>query len=162
MQRRWVAVTLALTLSGCAEFSSSVTNSIDAMGMTPDYAKGMKNDLQPKKLEAPSVTVTDNVPEGKLTERYGNGRKKFETVVKNRCFDDYLDIYYPDGKLRTHTPLVNCKAQGVSQGYSPQGKLKTEITYKEGLADGKATTYDDNGKVLKTVTYKAGYPASGA
>lgn len=159
MQRVIAIITMSFALAGCAGFSSSVTNSIDAMGMTPDYAKGLKEDLQSQKVEAPSVSVAKNVPEGKLTERYQNGSIKFETIVKNRCFDDYLDVYYPNGKLRVHTPLVNCKAQGASQGYSPEGKLRTVINYKNGLADGEAISYDENGAVKKTVIYKAGYPA---
>ncbi|WP_312311139.1 toxin-antitoxin system YwqK family antitoxin [Atlantibacter sp.] len=159
MQRALAILTFSLLLSGCAEFSSSVTNSIDAMGMTPDYAKGMKEDLQNHKVEAPSVSVTDNVPEGKLIEHYENGNKKFETVVKNRCFDEFIDVYYPNGQLRAHTPLVNCKAQGESQGYTQDGKLRTVINYKNGLADGKSTVFDAKGNVAKTIIYKDGYPA---
>ena len=87
MQRAQPLLTFTLLLSGCAGFSSSVTNTIDAMGMTPDYAKGMKEDLQMRKLETASISVTDNVPEGKLVERYDNGNKKFETVDKNSCFN---------------------------------------------------------------------------
>lgn len=160
MQRTAKLLALSLMLSGCADFSASVTHTIDAMGMTPDYAKGLNEDLHPQnqKVEVPAISVTENVPEGKLTERYPDGSVKFETVVKNRCFDQYLDLYYPNGKLRTHTPLINCKAQGVSQGYTPEGKLRTVIHYQNGLADGEAVTYDENGKAKQTVTYKAGYP----
>ncbi len=159
MQRSITLISLALLLSGCAEFSSSVTNTIDAMGMTPDYAKGLQDDLEPqKKLTVPVVNVADKVPEGKLVEKYDNGTKKFETNVKNRCFNDYLDIYYPNGTLRTHTPLVNCKAEGLSQGYTQDGKLRTTITYKESVANGEAKTFDASGKVLQTVIYKDGLP----
>ncbi|WP_313098115.1 toxin-antitoxin system YwqK family antitoxin [Atlantibacter hermannii] len=159
MQRALPILTFTLLLSGCAGFSSSVTNTIDAMGMTPDYAKGMNEDLQMRKLETASISVTDNVPEGKLVERYDNGNKKFETVVKNRCFNEYLDLYYPNGQLRTHTPLVNCKAEGKSQGYTQDGKLRTVITYKNGLANGEVVAYDANGHVAKSMIYKDGYPA---
>lgn len=159
MQRTVGIAVFSFLLSGCAGFASSVTNTIDAMGMTPDYAKGIDQDLQNRKIEAPAVSVAENVPEGKLTEHYDNGNKKFETVVKNRCFDRYLDIYYPNGQLRTHTPLVNCKAQGKSQGYTQDGKLRTVITYKNGLADGEVLTYNANGKVANSVIYKDGYPA---
>lgn len=127
--------------------------------MTPDYAKGLNDDLQNHKIETPSVSVADNVPEGKLVERYENGNKKIETIVRNRCFDEYLDLYYPNGQLRTHTPMVNCKAEGKSQGYTQDGKLRTVINYKNGLADGEVSAYDANGKITKTVIYKDGYPA---
>lgn len=159
MQRSIPLITLVILLSGCAEFSSSVTKTIDAMGMTPDYAKGLTDDLEPqKKLTVPVVSVADKVPEGKLVEKYDNGAKKFETVVKNRCFNEYLDIYYPNGTLRTHTPLINCKAEGLSQGYTQDGKLRTTITYKDSVANGEAKTYDAQGKVLQTVIYKDGFP----
>lgn len=160
LQRALVIMSFSLLLSGCAEFSSSVTNTIDAMGMTPDYAKGTtQQELQNHKLETPAISVTDNVPEGKLVERYDNGNKKFETVVKNRCFNEYIDLYYPNGQLRTHTPLVNCKAEGKSQGYTQDGKLRTVINYKNGLANGEVSAYDANGKITKSVIYKDGYPA---
>lgn len=160
LQRAIGLLTLSLLLSGCADFASSVTNTIDSMGMTPDYARGMKEDLQNRKIETPAVSVTENVPEGKLIEHYDNGKKKFETVVKNRCFDEYIDVYYPNGQLRAHTPLVNCKAQGTSQGYTETGKLRTVINYKNGLADGEVIAYDANGKVAKSVIYKEGYPVN--
>lgn len=160
MQRALIAVSLAMLVSGCAGFSAAVTNTIDDMGLTPDYAKGQKEALQQRKLETPSVKVADNVPEGKLIEKYENGSKKFETIVKNRCFDDYIDVYYPNGQLRAHTPLVNCKANGVSQGYTEDGKLRTVITYKDGVAHGEAKGYDANGKVVRTFDYKDGYPVT--
>ncbi len=160
MQRTLIAVSLTVLLSGCAGFASTVTNTIDDMGLTPDYAKGQKEILQQRKLETPSVTVAENVPEGKLVEHYENGSKKFETIVKNRCFDEYIDVYYPNGQLRAHTPLVNCKANGVSQGYTQDGKLRTVITYKDGVADGEAKGYDANGKVVRTFSYKDGYPVT--
>ena len=159
MNRTIALISLVALLSGCADFASSVTNTIDSMGMTPDYAKGLKEDLEgQKKLTTPEVKVADNVPEGKLVEKYDNGSKKFETVVKNRCFDEYINVYYPNGVLRSHTPLVNCKANGVSQGYTQDGKLHSTITFKESEANGEAKTYDANGKVVKTVIYKEGLP----
>lgn len=158
MQRALIAVSLAILISGCADFPAKVTNTIDDMGLTPDYAKEQKVALQQRKLETPSVAVAENVPEGKLVEHYENGSKKFETIVKNRCFDDYIDVYYPNGQLRAHTPLVNCKANGISQGYTEDGKLRTMITYKDGVADGEVKGFDDNGKVVRTFNYKDGYP----
>ena len=160
MQRTLIAVSLAMLVSGCAGFSAAVTNTIDDLGLTPEYAKGQKEALQQRKLETPSVKVADNVPEGKLIEKYENGSKKFETIVKNRCFDDYIDVYYPNGQLRAHTPLVNCKANGVSQGYTEDGKLRTVITYKDGVAHGEAKGYDASGKVVRTFNYKDGYPVT--
>lgn len=159
MIRSITLVSLVVLLSGCADFSSSITHTIDKMGMTPDYAKGLQDDLHPqKKLTTPEVKVADTVPEGKLVEKYDNGNKKFETVVKDRCFNEFIDIYYPNGVLRSHTPLVNCKAEGLSQGYTQEGKLRSTITFKASVANGEAKTYDASGKVVQTVMYKDGFP----
>lgn len=159
MKQAVTLIPLVILLAGCADFASSVTNTIDGMGMTPDYAKGLKDDLEPqKKLTTPVVKVADSVPEGKLVEKYDNGNKKFETVIKNRCFNDYIDVYYPNGVLRSHTPLVNCQAEGLSQGYTQDGKLRSTITFKASVANGEAKTYDAGGKVVQTVIYKDGFP----
>ena len=84
-------------------------------GNDAGLCKRVTGRLEPqKKLTVPLVKVADKVPEGKLVEKYDNGNKKFETDVKNRRFNYYLDIYYPNGKLRNHTPLINCKAEGLS------------------------------------------------
>lgn len=160
----YLILVMLMTAAGCSDFARTVTNSIDGLGLTPDYAKGMTaNDLnqmalENQKLDVPSIAVGNNIPEGELTERYENGSIKFKTVVKNRCFDKYMDIYYPNGKLRTHTLLVNCKANGISFGYTSSGVLHTEIPYVDGLADGNVKVYDDTGKVISNAQYVKGYP----
>lgn len=160
----YLIFTVIMTVTGCSDFARTVTNTIDGLGMTPDYAKGITvNELnrmafENQKLDVPSISVGNNIPEGELTERYDNGNIKFKTVVQNRCFDKYIDIYYPDGHLRTHTPLVNCKANGISIGYTSSGVLYTKVPYTDGLADGNVKVYDGSGKVISSVQYAKGYP----
>ena len=144
-------------LTGCTSFSTTVTNTIDRFGMTPSYAKNLPNERQ-KKLEVPSLTVSDDIPEGAFVQNDDKGVVIFKTVVNNRCFDKYMDVYYPNGKLRTRTPLVNCKAEGLSTGYTESGLLRTEIFYKGGVANGEVKIYDATGKLAGSKIYRDGYP----
>ncbi|WP_236611167.1 toxin-antitoxin system YwqK family antitoxin [Providencia burhodogranariea] len=156
-----ICLAIIMLLSGCADLSSTVTNTMDGLGMTPDYAKGMTAaDLKREsmKVSVPEIAVSEGTPEGALVKNDDNGHLLFKTVVKNKCFDEYMDVYYPNGQLRAHTPLVKCKAEGLSQSYTQAGKLKTEIFYKNGLADGEIKVFDDNGNVVKKMQYKNGYP----
>lgn len=143
-----------------------VTNTIDSLGMTPAYAKGMTDEevnnsqkIQ-RPIAVPIIDVDKNIKNGELIEKYDNGNPKFKTFVQNHYFDKYIDIFYPNGKLRTHTPLVNCKANGLSKGYTEDGLLRTEIPYKNGAADGMIKVYDKKGRVIEQKLYRAGYPSS--
>lgn len=162
MRNKFVLAILLGNLTGCADFSATVTNTIDSLGMTPDYAKGTTQkelNRESLKIEQPSITVGENIQNGKLIKKDDNGNLLFKTFVQNNCFDKYIDVFYPNGKLRTHTPLVECKANGVSKGYTEDGLLKTEIPYKNGLADGVIKVYDQKGNVVKQKTYREGYPS---
>lgn len=152
-----IYVLICVVLSGCVGISTTITDTIDALGMTPKYARGMTSKDVQRRLGTPSISVADNVPEGEFTKRDSLGNVEFKTVVKNRCFDQYIDLYYPNGKLRVHTPLVNCKAEGVSRAYTDTGLVKTEIWYKNGYADGEVKIFNPNGDVVETKIYKDGY-----
>lgn len=152
-------------LVGCANFATVVTKKNDSSGLTPDYAKGMKQKeikqeaLKNQKIETPSITVGENIKNGEFIQKDNNGNLLFKTFVQNKCFDKYMDVFYPNGKLRTHTPLVECKANGVSQGYTSDGVLRTEIPYKNGLAEGVVKIYNQKGDVIKQILYHEGYPS---
>lgn len=74
-----------------------------------------------------------------------NGRV-LKSIVKNGVFDRFVDIYHPNGKLHSHTPVENGVAQGWSQGYTEQGILRTRILYRDGHIV-RAQTLDASGKV---------------
>ena len=64
--------------------------------------------------------VPANIKDGEFTGTASNGRT-FKTVVKNGYVDKYFDVYHPNGKLHSHTPLVKGLAQGWSEGYTQEG-----------------------------------------
>ncbi|HFB7079024.1 TPA: hypothetical protein ACE8LX_000334 [Neisseria gonorrhoeae] len=64
-------------------------------------------------------------PDGAFSTRASNGRV-LKSIVKNGVFDRFVDIYHPNGKLHSHTPVEN----GVTQGYTEQGILRTRILYR--------------------------------
>ena len=152
-----ISLFLFIFLSGCMGVATTVTNTIDKMGMTPSYAKGMTSKEIQKRVGIPSFNVADDIPEGEFIKRDSQGKVEFKTVVRNKCFDQYMDLYYPNGQLRVHTPLVNCKAEGLSKAYTDTGLVKTEIWYKNGYADGEAKVYNPNGDIVETKVFKEGY-----
>ncbi|MGI3295538.1 toxin-antitoxin system YwqK family antitoxin [Neisseria sp. SLRRB23] len=83
--------------------------------------------------------------DGAYSIRASNGRV-LKSIVKNGVFDRFVDIYHPNGKLHSHTPVENGVAQGWSQGYTEQGILRTRILYRDGHII-RAQTLDASGKV---------------
>lgn len=84
-------------------------------------------------------------PDGAYSIRSSNGRV-LKSIVKNGVFDRFVDIYHPNGKLHSHTPVENGVAQGWSQGYTEQGILRTRILYRDGHVV-RAQTLDASGKM---------------
>lgn len=84
-------------------------------------------------------------PDGAYSIRSSNGRV-LKSIVKNGVFDRFVDIYHPNGKLHSHTPVENGVAQGWSQGYTEQGILRTRILYRDGHIV-RAQTLDASGKM---------------
>lgn len=86
-----------------------------------------------------------DTPDGAYSIRSSNGRV-LKSIVKNGVFDRFVDIYHPNGKLHSHTPVENGVAQGWSQGYTEQGILRTRILYRDGHIV-RAQTLDASGKM---------------
>ena len=84
-------------------------------------------------------------PDGAFSTRASNGRV-LKSIVKNGVFNRFVDIYHPNGKLHSHTPVENGVAQSWSQGYTEQGILRTRILYRDGHIV-RAQTLDASGKV---------------
>lgn len=84
-------------------------------------------------------------PDGAYSIRSSNGRV-LKSIVKNGVFDRFVNIYHPNGKLHSHTPVENGVAQGWSQGYTEQGILRTRILYRDGHIV-RAQTLDASGKM---------------
>ena len=90
-----------------------------------------------------------NIKDGEFIGTASNGRT-FKTVVKNGYVDKYFDVYHPNGKLHSHTPLVKGLAQGWSEGYTQEGKLRTKILYKNGHLV-RFQVYDEKGSLIKDI-----------
>lgn len=150
-------------LSGCANFSETMVHAMDKMGFedptgVSQMQKAEQENREKNRLRMPVIKVKEDFPEGEFIKKDEAGRVEFKTFVQNGCFDKYIDIYYPNGELRTHTPLVDCKANGVSQGFLVNGVLRTEIPYKDSYAQGDAKVFDKDGQVIETKTFIQGYP----
>ncbi len=143
-------VMMTLCLTSCQSISETYVKTTDKMGLTPSYAKKNKEALSddliaklPKKL--PVTSAPANTPDGLFTVKSSNGRT-LKTYVVNGKFDRYVDIYYPNNQLHSHTPLVNGLAEGWSVGYVPDGRVRTKFLYKKGNMV-SYIVYDPNGNV---------------
>lgn len=151
-------------LSGCADFAQKMVNAMDAMGAEdPTGITQMERrqaEIERTRIGTPYIRVNKSVPEGEFIQKYENGKVDFKTVIQNGCFDKYFDNYYPNGKLRSHTPLVDCKGNGLAHGYTEDGDLINEIYYVDSFAQGKIKAYGKDGKVSQFRYYDLGYPIS--
>lgn len=86
-------------------------------------------------------------PDGAFSTTDSNGRV-LKSVVRGGVFDEFVDVYHPNGKLHSHTPMKNGAAQGWSQGYTEQGVLRTRVLYENGRVV-KTQLLDEKGKVLR-------------
>ena len=109
---------------------------------TPLYKLPPAAPIQPAN---PYTRPPSGTPDGAYSIRSSNGRV-LKSIVKNGVFDRFVDIYHPNGKLHSHTPVENGVAQGWSQGYTEQSILRTRILYRDGHII-RAQTLDASGKV---------------
>lgn len=105
---------------------------------TPLYKLPPAAPIQPTN---PYSRPPSGTSDGAYSTRASNGRV-LKSIVKNGVFDRFVDIYHPNGKLHSHTPVEN----GVAQGYTEQGILRTRILYRDGHII-RAQTLDASGKV---------------
>ncbi|HFC5893450.1 toxin-antitoxin system YwqK family antitoxin [Neisseria lactamica] len=128
-----LAALSALLSAGCSGLPAA---------QTPLYKLPPTAPIQPAN---PYSRPPSGTPDGAYSIRSSNGRV-LKSIVKNGVFDRFVDIYHPNGKLHSHTPVENGVAQGWSQGYTEQGILRTRILYRDGHIV-RAQTLDASGKV---------------
>ena len=109
MKKILIALFASLTLTACVTGSHQPAPSQPEINQISDIPENMRT--IPKRQAPP------NVKDGAFTGTVSNGRT-FKTVVKNGYIDKYFDVYHPNGKLHSHTPLVKGLAQGWSEGYT--------------------------------------------
>ncbi len=127
------ALSATLLSAGCSGLPAA---------QTPLYKLPPAAPIQPAN---PYSRPPSGTPDGVYSTRASNGRV-LKSIVKNGVFDRFVDIYHPNGKLHSHTPVENGVAQGWSQGYTEQGILRTRILYRDGHIV-RAQTLDASGKV---------------
>ena len=127
------ALSAALLSAGCTALTSD---------RPPLHTLPKSAPIQPAN---PYSQPPSGTPDGAYGIRSSNGRV-LESIVKNGVFDRFVDIYHPNGKLHSHTPVENGVAQGWSQGYTEQGILRTRILYRDGHIV-RAQTLDASGKM---------------
>lgn len=88
-----------------------------------------------------------DMADGEQIIRHSNGRY-MKTVVRNGILDEYADVYYPSGKLQSHTKLVAGLAQGWSEGYRESGQLMSRLLYRDGQIV-RWQQFDANGKMIR-------------
>lgn len=128
-----LAALSALLSAGCTAFPSD---------RPPLHTLPKSAPIQPAN---PYSRPPSGTPDGAYSIRSSNGRV-LKSIVKNGVFDRFVDIYHPNGKLHSHTPVENGVAQGWSQGYTEQGILRTRILYRDGHVV-RAQTLDASGKM---------------
>ena len=128
-----LATLSALLSAGCTALPSD---------RTPLHTLPKSAPIQPAN---PYSRPPSGTPDGAYSIRSSNGRV-LKSIVKNGVFDRFVDIYHPNGKLHSHTPVENGVAQGWSQGYTEQGILRTRILYRDGHIV-RAQTLDASGKM---------------
>ena len=148
MIKRYLCILSAFLLVSCAEIAQTYVETTDKLGLTPQYEKDIRHSQSTTaKYHIPINKAPEGMPDGEFEVQDSKGRT-LKTFVKNGIFDKYGDVYYPNGQLHSHTPLVNGIAHGWSQGYTENGKLRTKILYHNGSAI-RWILYDENGNIVK-------------
>ena len=141
MKKILVTLFASLILTACVTDNNKTTSSQPEINQISDISESMRT-ISKKQVPA-------NIKDGEFTGTASNGRT-FKTVVKNGYVDKYFDVYHPNGKLHSHTPLVKGLAQGWSEGYTQEGKLRTKILYKNGHLI-RFQVYDEKGSLIKDI-----------
>ncbi|VEB21915.1 toxin-antitoxin system YwqK family antitoxin [Avibacterium volantium] len=150
--KKWLIIPAVLSLSSCT-YLTCLDNFDGAV--LPQCQKQQQQQPQ-------EITSIDQVPEenrripkfkiegekdGPYITKAGNGRT-LKTILKNGYFDQYVDIYHPNGKLHSHTPVKMGVPEGWSTGYTEQGKLRTKALYEKGRII-RAQLYNEKGEMIK-------------
>ncbi len=128
------------SLTACSQVAQTYVNTTDKMGLTPKYAQQINQTVTEDKFDVllkniPHQFPVYPAPKGVANGEYqtkGRQNRTLKSYIVNGKFDKYIDVYYPNGQLQSHTPLVNGLAEGWSIGYVPDGRVRTKFLYKQG------------------------------
>ncbi|WP_439242631.1 toxin-antitoxin system YwqK family antitoxin [Lonepinella sp. BR2474] len=141
MKNRFILMSvIVVLLTGCVSSSSEQFSQKKEIGI---------EQIPEQYRVHPKTPAPKGVKDGEYTGKISQGRT-YKTVFKDHFADKYIDVYYPNGQLHSHTPLVDGLAQGWSEGYTAEGKLRTKVLYKDGVVV-RYQTYDEQGKLLQDI-----------
>ena len=98
----------------------------------------------------------DTTYTGTKKEMYDDGKLKSETPYVKGKMNGVLKYYYESGKLMRETPYKNDRIDGVERIYFENGNLQDETTYVNGNVVGDAKTYFENGNLRVIEPFKDG------
>ncbi|MBP6023180.1 hypothetical protein [Ferruginibacter sp.] len=84
-------------------------------------------------------------------EYYPDGKIKSETPYVDGKKNGIEKSYYESGKTHWETPYLNDKLNGIIKGYSLNGLLRTESPYVDGKKSGITKRYYENGNIEMTI-----------
>lgn len=135
-------IIISVAVSGCAQIAQSYVDISEKLGWTPEYDRVAQPAVSPQNLIAQPPQGT---PDGPFSITAANGRV-LKSMVRHGKFDQFVDIYYPNGRLHSHTPIKDGIPFGWSQGYTENGQIRTRIFYENGRAV-KFQRFDVSGKL---------------
>lgn len=152
MKKYFFLLTILL-LNGCTYLACLEDNSFDGVAL-PQCQRQQPQEITKleqipeQKRQIPKFEVKGE-KDGPYTMTASNGRI-LKTILKNGYFDQYVDIYYPNGKLHSHTPVKMGVPEGWSMGYTEEGKLRTKVLYEKGTIM-KTQLYNEKGEMVKEI-----------
>lgn len=125
----------------------SVRGSFDDKGERDGEWNWVYGDGSPKE----KTTYVHGKREGKSTEYFNSGLKKFEGTFVNDLLEGEYTIYDITGAVTEKATMKAGKVDGTATGYYSNGTKKIEIGYTMGKMNGDLIVYSANGKEIKRV-----------
>ncbi|MDO4430724.1 MAG: hypothetical protein Q4B95_05440 [Lonepinella koalarum] len=137
--KKWLSILLITLLSACS-----------TQGISEQQGIAVQSEIIKQRRVIAKQKVPQGTPDGEFSGAHSSNGRTFKTFVKNGYIDKYFDIYHPNGKLHSHTVLIDGIAQGWSFGYTPEGILRTKVLYKDGTVI-ESILLDEKGSVVKHI-----------
>lgn len=148
MKRIALAALSALLLAACGNFAGRHLETADAPVLTPEYGRTVRETV-PNHAENKRFAPPPGTPDGAASFGDSKGRT-LKSFVRNGKFVGNVNIYYPNGRLHSETPMKNGLPDGWSAGYEADGTLKSKILYRNGTVI-KMQSFDENGRLLREI-----------
>lgn len=131
-----------MTLS--APFQSRARIVVAAGALVIVIVLGLALFRDPSRTTKPAASLILELPLSELQLRAGRLYSKSDT----NAFTGWMFERYPDGTLKSRTPVLNGLLHGISQGWHTNGQLQVTETFREGVSQGVRTKRYPNGNKL--------------